>query len=163
MLALSLAIFVGCKKDEPVPPPPTQETPSAPAEPAATTKLEAPTETTSVAGEGKKAVEETATQVKKEAAATTEAAKQAVTQLAPTGESAPAGLTAQVQGAIKKAQDLIGEKKYQDALNALQQLASLKLTPEQQKTVDDIKAQIQKALASQTLQDATKSIPNPLK
>jgi hypothetical protein len=161
-LSLSLAIFVGCKKEEPVSPA-AKEAPSAPTEAAPAAKLALPSETNSLATEGKTAVEETTTSVKETIQATTEAAKQAVTQLAPQSDATAGGLTTQVQGIIKKAQDLVGEKKYQDALSALQQLANLTLTPEQQKVVDDIKAQIQKAVASQTLQDAAKSIPNPLK
>jgi hypothetical protein len=65
--------------------------------------------------------------------------------------------TAQVW--IDKAKALITEKKYQDALASLQQLTGYQLTPEQQKTVTDLKATIQSALGS----DAAKAMEGWLK
>lgn len=55
--------------------------------------------------------------------------------------------TARAQTVIDKATALVTDKKYADALNSLQGLSGLKLTPEQQKLVDGLKAQIEKGMA----------------
>ena len=45
-------------------------------------------------------------------------------------------------------------EKYKDALAVVQQLASVRLTPEQTAVVDGLKAQIQNALAGNAASDA---------
>ena len=68
----------------------------------------------------------------------------------------------QAQGLIDQSKTYVSEKKYQEALGSLSQLTNLKLTPEQQKLVDDLKAQIQSALAKATATDPAAALGGAL-
>jgi hypothetical protein len=92
------------------------------------------------------------------AAATEQAVKAAVSQT----NTVAAASSTQVQGLIDKAKGLVTDEKYQDALKVVQQLSSLKLTPEQQTLVDGLKSQIQTALAKATGADAASALGNVL-
>lgn len=90
------------------------------------------------------------------------AIEQTVKAAASQTNAAAAASTSQVQGLIDKAKGLVTNEKYQDALNVVQQLSSMKLTPEQQTLVDGLKAQIQTALAKATGADAASALGNVL-
>jgi len=62
------------------------------------------------------------------------------------------------QSLIDQASKLVADTKYADAANVLKQLASLKLTPDQQKTVGELSGKVKTALAG----DAAKSVGNLL-
>ena len=75
---------------------------------------------------------------------------------APAAQSAVAETASQAQGLISKVQGYIADSKYSDAANVLKELSSMKLTFEQQKLVNDLTAQVQKAMAGAAASDASK-------
>jgi hypothetical protein len=65
-------------------------------------------------------------------------------QVADSAQKVAEQATAQAQSLIQQAQALVGQQKYQDAAAALEKLAGLKLTAEQQKLVTELKSEVQK-------------------
>ena len=94
--------------------------------------------------------DQAATEIQKQAEAPKASVQPAV------GEAA-AGASSQAQSLIDKAKGLIENKQYPEAMNILKELSNTKLTPEQQKLVDDLKVQVEKAMAGAATSEATKS------
>jgi hypothetical protein len=109
----------------------------------------------------------TTTPAASEAPKSAEAPKPAAAAASPAGAASEAGTSvadsmSQVQALIDKAKGLLTDEKYKDALTVVQQLSSLRLTPEQRTLVDGLKAQIQTALAKSTTSDAASAVGNVL-
>jgi hypothetical protein len=97
-----------------------------------------------------------------EAAKAADAAQSAAKQVTDQATAQVKAADQQAQGLIDRAKALVTDQKYQEALSTLKQLASVKLTPEQQKLVDDLKAQIQSAMAKATAPDAASALGGAL-
>ncbi len=85
-----------------------------------------------------------------------EAPKMAAPTPAP-APAAPSSVTesaTKVAGLISKARTLIDQKDYAGALNVLKELSAQKLTPDQQKTVDELQATAQKQAANAAVNKA---------
>jgi outer membrane PBP1 activator LpoA protein len=74
--------------------------------------------------------------------------------VAPGTTDAATAAASQAQSLIDEARAFLNKKDYQSALNVLNRLSALKLTPEQEKLVADLKAQAQKYLAQQATDKA---------
>jgi hypothetical protein len=132
-------------------------------------------ETARVADAANAEAAKTADAVKAEAARTAEAARVEAAKVeaarveaarvadAAKVEAARAADNAKTQGFIDKAKSLIAEGKLSDASTVLQQLAGLSLSSDQQKLVDALKEQIQKALAAKAAEKAAASVGDLLK
>lgn len=68
----------------------------------------------------------------------------------------------QIDSIIAKTKALIDSGKFEDALNALNGLAGMTLSEEQQKMVDSLKQQIQKALAGKATESGASAVGNLL-
>jgi hypothetical protein len=152
-LTMLLALGAGCSKEDSSSTSSTEGT----SERAGTSMMKE-TETTAreTTDQAVETAKETAATAAREAEAAATAAKESASQAV---ADTQAGLNQQAQTLIAKAKDLIASSNYAEAGETLKKLSEFRLTPEQQKTVDELKAQIQKALSGT---DAGKAIGNLL-
>ncbi|HEU5070399.1 MAG TPA: hypothetical protein VFV96_08295 [Verrucomicrobiae bacterium] len=117
------------------------------------------TEANQAVDAAKPMVEKTATEVKSAATAAVSTVSAAVQ---PATSTASADVNAKVNQLIDQAKTLLGQSKYSDALNTLQQVNNFKLSPEQQQLVTSLKEQIQKAMAAAGATNAAGAVGNLL-
>ncbi|MBL9168076.1 MAG: hypothetical protein JNN07_10075 [Verrucomicrobiales bacterium] len=89
-----------------------------------------------------------------------EGAQQAAQSATAAASDAAAAVNAKFQEVLAQAQGLLGQGKLPEAQEALKSLTDLKLSADQQKLVDDLKAKIQQAMAAAKAGggDAVKSV-----
>ncbi|MCX6899872.1 MAG: hypothetical protein NT105_14375 [Verrucomicrobia bacterium] len=133
----AFALVISCGKKEEAAPSAQSEAPKAVTAPV----VEAPKVVTAPVAEVQKAVETKAAPVQQ--AAATQA------------QSTAAQATDMAKGAIEKAQALMADKKYADALTSLQSLAGQSLSPDMKSMVDGLIKQAQQAMAAQAAGQAT--------
>ena len=145
----SLLVTVGCGKQDSTAP---SSTPPSPTAASGTTDV--PKAMGTAAAQATQAVASVKQAADKAVTDTKQAAQQVAGEAQKTAAAGAAEATKLADTAIAKAKVLMGEKKYQEALTALQQAAALQLTPDQKKTLDGLMAEVQKLLAT----DPTKAV-----
>lgn len=104
------------------------------------------------------AVQQASAQVQTQAAAVQATAQKAATD----AQAQAANLTSKTQSVIDSIKSLLAQKKWSEALKALNDLAATKLTPEQQATVDALKQQAvklgQEAASSKVAEQGGKAV-----
>jgi len=153
--AAALLFAAGCGKTEQ----PGGETGKATSPPAAEMPGTVQSAATAAVPKTVEAAQAVGQQVQTAAVAATQQTISAATNQA---AAAVAESMSQVQMLIDKAKALVSDEKYKDALTVVQQLSSLKLTPEQRTLVDNLKAQIQTALATAAGTNAASAVGNIL-
>ncbi len=127
--ASAMILFTGCDRAE-------EQTPTPPSAPCRSARRrdnpESPTPTTPATPD--------TSEIKETVDATVDAAKETAKEV--TNE-----VQAQAQKTDEEAKTLVTESNWEKALEKVTSLGNMKLTPEQQKIVDDLKATIQKAIA----------------
>lgn len=110
-----------------------------------------------VTGEAQKPAGNIAAETQKQAADVKAAAESTAAEAQKQGQATAAAAQGQVQNLMDRAKGLFAEKKYTEAMSSLNELSKLQLTADQQKWLDDLKAQIQKAITAQAADKAAKS------
>jgi prophage DNA circulation protein len=123
---------------------------------AASESEDAKTTLSSTVDDAKQAAGQAAREVK-------QAAESVATGAAAAATNAVEGVKAEAQSLIDKTKTFLSETRYEDALASLKQLSNVSLTPEQQKTVNDLKAQLEKLMSSQIVTNAASALNNILK
>ena len=111
---------------------------------------------------GVKAADSSATDLTKTVETAKATAEKVVTDASKQVQATAAAASSKVQELLDKAKKLVAENKYQDASAIIQELTGYQLTPDQQKLVEGLKAEIQKALANKATSEGASAVGNIL-